>query len=77
MCSTVLRNLSELPSIGSWRRGSHCTDMYRLRGENIPISIKPFPVDESVPEEEEIKWVVKRLRNNPSGGGVGNAGGTS
>ena len=24
-------------------------------GENIPISVKPFPVDDSVPEEDHIK----------------------
>ena len=44
-------------------------------GENIPISISPFQVDNSVPEEGEIKWAVKRLRNNRSGGGVRDAGG--
>ena len=37
-------------------------------GENIPISIKPFPVDDSVPEEDDTEWAVKRLHNNRSGG---------
>ena len=35
-------------------------------GENIPISIRPFHLDDSVPEEGKIEWVVKRLRNNRS-----------
>ena len=34
-------------------------------GENIPVDIKPFMVDDLVPEEGEIEWAVKRLRNNP------------
>ena len=42
-----------------------------LPGENIPISIKPFLVEDSVPEEGEIKWAVKRLSNNRSGGALG------
>ena len=37
-------------------------------GENIPISVEPFPVDDSVPTEDEIEWAVKRLRNHCSGG---------
>ena len=40
-------------------------------GENIPISIRPFQVDDSVAEEGKIEWVVKRLRNNCSGGASG------
>ena len=40
-------------------------------GENIPISIRPFLVDESVPEEDEIEWAVKRLCNNRSRGPSG------
>ena len=43
-------------------------------GTNIPISVKRFPVDDSVPKEDKIKWAVKQLRNNCSGGGVGDAG---
>ena len=40
-------------------------------GENIPISVEPFLVDDSVPTEEEIDWAVPRLRNNGSGGPSG------
>ena len=27
-------------------------------GDNTPVSVGPFPVDELVPTEDEIKWVV-------------------
>ena len=37
-------------------------------GENIPVTIRTFLVDESVTEEGEIEWAGKRLRNNRSGG---------
>ena len=37
-------------------------------GTNIPISVKPVPVDDSVPTEDEIKGAVKYLRRNRSGG---------
>ena len=37
-------------------------------GENITTTIQPFQVDALVPEEGEIEWAVKRLRNNRSGG---------
>ena len=37
-------------------------------GENIPVRIERFEVEEKVPDEGEIEWAVKRLRNNPSGG---------
>ena len=30
-------------------------------GEKIPISIKPFPVDDLVPTEDNIEWEVQRL----------------
>ena len=40
-------------------------------GNNILISVHPFPVDDSVPTEDEIKWVVKRIHNNQSGGPSG------
>ena len=36
-------------------------------GENIPVIIQLFLVDDSVPEEGEIEWAVKRLCNNRSG----------
>ena len=37
-------------------------------GDSIPVDIEPFAVEDGVPEEGEIDWVVKRLRNNRSGG---------
>ena len=37
-------------------------------GTNIPISVQPFPVDDAMPTEEKIEWVVTRLRNHRSGG---------
>ena len=40
-------------------------------GANIPISVEPFPVDDSVPTENEIKWAVKILQNHCSGGPSG------
>ena len=42
-------------------------DLYRYippPGENIPVSIDPFPVEDLLPTEDEIEWVVKRLRNH-------------
>ena len=36
-------------------------------GANIPISVEPSPVYNSVPMEDEIEWAVKRLRNHRSG----------
>ena len=40
------------------------------------MAIKPFMVKDLLPEEGKIEWAVKRLRNNRSGGGVEDAGGT-
>ena len=40
-------------------------------GKNIPISVQPFLVDDSVPTEDQIEWAVKHLRNNRSGGELG------
>ena len=37
-------------------------------GDNIPVDIQPFIVDDSVPEEGGIEWEVKHLRNNRSRG---------
>ena len=37
-------------------------------GDNIPVTIEPFAVEDGVPEEEEIEWAVKRLQNNRAGG---------
>ena len=36
--------------------------------ENIPIFIKPFPEEDSVATEDEIEWVVGRLRDRRSRG---------
>ena len=36
-------------------------------GKNIPISVQPLLVDDSVPTEDKIKWAVTRLRNHHSG----------
>ena len=44
-------------------------------GTNIPSSVQPFPVEDLVPTEDEIEWVVTRLRNHRSGGGLGDEGG--
>ena len=40
-------------------------------GENIPVFVEPFPVEDLVPTEEEKKWTVKRLRNHCSAGPSG------
>ena len=37
-------------------------------GDSIPVEIEPFEVEDKVPDEGKIEWVVKRLRNNRSGG---------
>ena len=37
-------------------------------GETIPISVPPYPINDSVPTEEEVEWAVWRLRGNRSGG---------
>ena len=31
-------------------------------GENIPISVDPFQVEDSVPTEDKIEWTVNRLK---------------
>ena len=40
-------------------------------GTNTPISIKPVPVEDLVPTEDEIKEAVKHLQRNRSGGPSG------
>ena len=40
-------------------------------GANTPISVEPFPVDDSVPTEDNIEGGVKRLRKHHSGGPSG------
>ena len=37
-------------------------------GDSIPLYIEPFAVEDWVPDEGEIEWAVKRLRNNRVGG---------
>ena len=44
------------------------------RGVNTPISVEPFPVDESVPTYDYIELAVKQLQNNRSGGDFWDAG---
>ena len=42
-------------------------DLYRQvppSGENIFVSIEPFQVGDSVPTEDEIEWLVRKIRNN-------------
>ena len=46
-------------------------DLYRHippPGENIPISVEPFPGEELIPTKDEIEGVVKQLHNHHSGG---------
>ena len=40
-------------------------------GGGIPISVKPFQVEDSVPAVDEIEGAVQRLRNNISRGPSG------
>ena len=40
-------------------------------GGNIPVSVETFQVEESVPTEDKIEWLVKRLINHRSGGPSG------
>ena len=47
-------------------------DIYRHvppPGEPIPVGYPPFPflVDDSIPEDEDIAWVIRRLRLKCSG----------
>ena len=47
------------------------TELYRRvtsPGENIPVTVEPTLIDDSVPTEDEIKAAVKKLRRNRSGG---------
>ena len=37
-------------------------------GENIPVTVEPVLIDNSVPTEDEIEAVVKKLRRNRLGG---------
>ena len=40
-------------------------------GKNIPLSVKPFLVDDSVPTEDKIEEAVKNLQRNRSEGALG------
>ena len=40
-------------------------------GTNIPVTVRPVPVDNSVPTEDKIEEAVKNLRRNRSGGPSG------
>ena len=42
-----------------------------LPGGNIPVYVEHFLVDDLLPTENEIKWLVKRPQNNRSGGPSG------
>ena len=37
-------------------------------GENIPVTVDPTHIDDSVPTEDEIEAAVKKLRRNRAGG---------
>ena len=39
-------------------------------GDSIPVDIEPFEVEDGVPDEGEIEWAVKRLRNNRAWGAL-------
>ena len=40
-------------------------------GENIPVTVAPAEVDDSVPTEDDIEDAVKKLRRNRLGGPLG------
>ena len=40
-------------------------------GENIPVTVAPVEVDDSVPMEDEIEGAVKKLQRNRLGGASG------
>ena len=43
------------------------TELYRRvppPGENIPVTVEPTHIDDSVPTEDEIEAAVKKLRRN-------------
>ena len=44
-------------------------------GENIPVTVEPALIDDSVPTEDKIADAVKKLRRNRSGGGVADSRG--
>ena len=40
----------------------------RARGKKILVSVEPFALDESIPEEADIEWAMKRIFSNRSMG---------
>ena len=66
-CSVARLSYARADNGGEGRTVKLCT----APGGKIPIYIKSFQVDDSIPEEGEIKWAVKRLRNKRSGGTSG------
>ena len=53
----------------SWRRRVDLYSYVPPPGENIPVTVTPADVDDSVPKEDEIMEAVKKLNMNRSGGG--------
>ena len=41
--------------------------LHSTPGKNFPISVEPFPVDDSVFTWDDIEWAVKRMKNHCSG----------
>ena len=65
-CEPLRRDPLERNSGG--RRSTIDRSLVPPPGENIPIYIKLLQVDDSVTEEGDSEWAVKRLCNNRSGG---------
>ena len=40
-------------------------------GDNIPVRVQPFAVNDDVPEDREIRGAVRKLRNGRAGGSSG------
>ena len=64
----MLRHPLKLRSSRSRQSGLRYTAGYPPPGDAIPVTIEPFAVEDGFPEEEEIEWAVKCLRNNRAGG---------
>ena len=68
-------NRSPLPARATLERiMTERVDLYSYvppPGENIPVTVTPASVDNSVPMEDEIADAVKKLRRNRSGGASG------
>ena len=65
MCS-VERHVLQLS--GSRRSVWNSTAPYPPAGDNIPMSVTPSHIDDSVTMEEEDEWSVRRLHGQRSGG---------